>query len=85
MSRRLNSVSCCAWQVHEARAADGAFTHHRRSGRALLRLPDLNEIPVTLVEGRQHDFWRVSGPSARRAAAPQRRARPRGRGADHVW
>lgn len=29
-----------------------------------------NEIPVTLVDGRQHDFWRVDPGRLRRALAP---------------
>ncbi|WP_367616039.1 glutaredoxin family protein [Phycicoccus avicenniae] len=45
--------------------------------------PDLRarwseEVPVTLVDGRQHDFWRVDPTRLRSALSAPRRERPPG-------
>ena len=44
------------------------------AGSGLARWSD--EVPVTLVDGRQHDFWRVDETRLRRALAGE--AGPRG-------
>lgn len=40
------------------------------SGSAELAASYGEQIPVTLVDGRQHDFWRVDEARLRRALAP---------------
>ena len=43
-----------------------------------LRARWTEEVPVTLVDGRQHDFWRVDESRLRAALAAPARARPPG-------
>ena len=43
-----------------------------------LRARWTDEVPVTLVDGRQHDYWRVSADRLRAALAAPARSRPPG-------